>query len=133
MAVDGSYIPAEVSRNSWIDVEVEVEQSMLSYLEDLDQELASQPGFEKPPSRTVTKKVTTSITDPECDTGAVHRGLEQLGITGYIPAICFPNDPSKYGFSYNPQQDTFICAMVQSLVYHCLNCNKSTGKYIRCY
>ena len=31
MASDGSYIPAEVSRNSWMDIEVEVEQSMLSY------------------------------------------------------------------------------------------------------
>lgn len=44
LASDGSYIPAEVSRNSWIDTEVEVEQSMLSYLDDLDQELALQPG-----------------------------------------------------------------------------------------
>ena len=49
-------IPAEVSRNSWIDIEVEVEQSMLSYLDDLDQELASQPGFKKPPIRTVSKE-----------------------------------------------------------------------------
>ena len=199
MASDGSYIPAEVSRNSWIDVEVEVEQSMLSYLDDLDQELASQPGFKKPPTSMVTKKITTSTTDSECgyihhgskrgvgylmeatvdckhgivtavdvfpanekesllvlrhlerqkkqlglsmekvaldrgyDTGAVHRGLELLGITGYIPAIRFPNDPSKYGFLYDPQQDTFICPMGQSLVYHRLNCNKSTGKYLRCY
>ena len=30
MASDGSYIPAEISRNSWIDTEVEVEQSMLN-------------------------------------------------------------------------------------------------------
>ena len=67
------------------------------------------------------------------DTGAVHRGLELLGITGYIPTIRFPNDPSKYGFSYDPQQDTFICPMGQPLVYHRLNCNKSTGKYLRCY
>ena len=199
MASDGSYIPAEVSRNSWMDIEVEVEQSMLSYLDNLDQELASQPGFKKPASHTVTKKITTSTTDPECgyihhgskrgvgylmeatvdckygiitgvdvlpanekesllvlrhlerqqkqlglsmekvaldrgyDTGAVHRGLELLGITGYIPAIRFPNAPSKYGFSYDPQQDTFICPMGQPLVYHRLNCNKSTGKYLRCY
>ena len=199
MASGGSYIPAEVSRNSWMDIEVEVEQSMLSYLDNLDQELASQPGFKKPASHTVTKKITTSTTDPECgyihhgskrgvgylmeatvdckygiitgvdvfpanekesllvlrhlerqqkqlglsmekvaldrgyDTGAVHRGLELLGITGYIPAIRFPNDPSKYGFSYDPQQDTFICPMGQPLVYHRLNCNKSTGKYLRCY
>ena len=27
------------------------------------------------------------------ETGAVHRGLELLGITGYIPAIQFPNPP----------------------------------------
>lgn len=62
MASDCSYIPAEVSRNSWIDIEVEVERSMLRHLDDLDQELAPKPGFKKPLSRTVTKKVTTSTT-----------------------------------------------------------------------
>lgn len=67
------------------------------------------------------------------DTNDVHRGVELLDTIGYIPAIGFPNDPSKYGFSYDPQQDTFICPMGQSLVYHRLNCNKSTGKYLRCY
>ena len=34
------------------------------------------------------------------DTGTVHRGLELLGITGYIPAIQFSNSPEKYGFYY---------------------------------
>lgn len=43
------------------------------------------------------------------ETGAVHRGLELLGIIGYIPAIQFSNPPKKYGFSYDPQRDTFIC------------------------
>ena len=56
MAADASYIPAEVSRNSWTEIEVEVEQSMLSYLDDLDQELAAQPGFKKPLTYTVTKR-----------------------------------------------------------------------------
>ena len=37
MASDGSYIPAEVSRNSWIDIKVEAGQSMLSYLDVFDQ------------------------------------------------------------------------------------------------
>lgn len=45
MATDGSYIPANVSRESWIDVEIEVEQSMQSYLDSLDEELSNQPGF----------------------------------------------------------------------------------------
>ena len=43
------------------------------------------------------------------ETGAVHRGLEFLDITGYIPAIQFSNPPEKYGFSYDPQLDAFIC------------------------
>ena len=67
------------------------------------------------------------------ETGAVHRGLELLGITGYIPAIQFSNPPEKYGFSYNPQLDAFICPEGVPLTYHRLNCSKSTGKYLRCY
>ena len=198
MAADGSYIPANVSRESWIDVEIEVEQSMQSYLDSLDEELSKQPGFKKPPMRTTKKRRTTSQTDPDSgyinhgskrgvgylmeatvdckhgiltgvdvypanekesllilrhlerqiklgvpvshlaldrgyETGAVHRGLELLGITGYIPAIRFSNPPEKYGFFYNPQQDMFICPEGIPLTYHRLNCNKSTGKYLRCY
>lgn len=67
------------------------------------------------------------------ETGAVHRGLELLGITGFIPAIRFSNPSEKYGFSYDPQQDMFICPEGIPLTYHRLNCNKSTGKYLRCY
>ena len=199
MVADGSYIPAHVSRDSWVDIEMTVEKSMQSYLDALDQELSEQPGFKKPPARSVTKKITTSRTDPECgyinhgskrgvgylleatvdckcgiitgadvfpanekealiilrhlehqqncldlpmkrlaldrgyDTGAVHRGLELLGITGYIPAIRFPNDPSKYGFTYLPDRDVFLCPCGRELTYHRLNCNQSTGKYLRCY
>ena len=67
------------------------------------------------------------------ETGAVHRGLELLGITGYIPTIQFSNPPEKYGFSYDPQLDAFICPEGAPLTYHRLNCSKSTGKYLRCY
>lgn len=198
MAADGSYLPANVSRSSWVDVEIEVEKSMQSYLDRLDEELAGQPGFKKPPVHMESKRHTTSTTDPDCgyinhgdkrgvgylmeatvdckhgiltgvdvspanqresllvlrhlerqidagvpmsrialdrgyDTGAVHRGLELLGITGYIPAIQFPNSPEKFGFSYSPEQDAFICPEGKLLTYHRLNCNKSTGKYLRNY
>lgn len=51
------------------------------------------------------------------ETGAVHRGLELLGITGYIPAIQFSNPPEKYGFSYDPQLDAFICPEGVPLTY----------------
>ena len=52
----------------------------MSYLDNLDQELASQPGFKKPASHTVTKKITTSTTDPEC--GYIHHGSKR-GV-GYL-------------------------------------------------
>ena len=198
MAADGSYIPANVSRESWINVETEVEQSMQSYLDSLDEDLSNQPGFKKPPTKIVRKCRTTSQTDPDSgyinhgskrgigylmeatvdckhgiltgvdvysanekesvlilrhlerqinlgipmsrlaldrgyETGAVHRGLELLGIIGYIPAIQFSNPPEKYGFSYDPQLDAFICPEGVPLTYHRLNCSKSTGKYLRCY
>lgn len=80
MATDGSYIPANVSRESWVDVEVEVEQSMQSYLDCLDEELAQQPGFKKPPVKTVKKRRTTSRTDP--DSGYINHGNKR-GV-GYL-------------------------------------------------
>ena len=67
------------------------------------------------------------------DTGAVHHGLELLGITGYIPAIQFSNSPEKYGFSYLPQEDAFSCPEGIRLVYQRLNCSQTTGKYLRRY
>lgn len=53
MAADGDYLPANVSRESWKDVEIEVKRSMQSYLDCLGEELAEQPGFRKPPVRTI--------------------------------------------------------------------------------
>ena len=40
MVADGSYIPAHVFRDSWVDMEITVEKSMQSYLDALDQELS---------------------------------------------------------------------------------------------
>ena len=198
LAADGTYLPANVSKDSWIDTEVETELSMQSYLDRLDEELSKQPGFKRPPAKTIKKRRTTSKTDPDSgcinhgkksgigylmemtvdckygiitgidvypanakesllvlrhlerqiqngvpmqkialdrgyDTGAVHRGLELLGITGYIPAIQFCNSPEKYGFYYLPQEDAFCCPEGTRLVYKRLNCSQTTGKYLRCY
>lgn len=80
MAADGNCIPANVSRDSWVDVEVEVEHSMQSYLDFLDEELSNQPGFKKPPTKIVKKRRTTSKTDP--DSGYINHGSKR-GI-GYL-------------------------------------------------
>ena len=198
LAADGTYLPANVSKDSWMDTEVEAELSMQSYLDRLDEELSKQPGFKRPPAKTIRKRRTTSKTDPDSgcihhgkksgigylmettvdckygiitgvdvypanekesllvlrhlerqiqngvpmqnialdrgyDTGAVHRGLELLGITGYIPAIQFSNSPEKYGFYYLPHEDAFCCPEGAKLIYQRLNCSQTTGKYLRCY
>ena len=198
LAADRTYLPANVSKDSWMDTEVEAELSMQSYLDRLDEELSKQPGFKRPLAKTIRKRRTTSKTDPDSgcinhgkksgigylmettvdckygiitgvdvypanekesllvlrhlerqiqngvpmqnialdrgyDTGAVHRGLELLGITGYIPAIQVSNSPEKYGFYYLPQEDAFCCPEGAKLVYQRLNCSQTTGKYLRCY
>ena len=48
MVADGTYIPANAAQNSWVDVEIKVELSMQSYLNDLGAKFAQQPGFKAP-------------------------------------------------------------------------------------
>ena len=45
-----------------MDTEVEAELSMQSYLDRLDEELSKQPGFKRPPVKTIRKRRTTSGT-----------------------------------------------------------------------
>ena len=80
MAADGTYLPANVSKESWIDTEAETELSMQSYLDRLDEELSKQPGFKRPPAKTIRKRRTTSKTDP--DSGCINHG-KKSGI-GYL-------------------------------------------------
>ena len=87
MVADGSYIPASVSRGSWIDVEIEVQKSMQSYLDALDEELSNQLGFKKPPAKTVKKRRTTSQTDP--DSGYINHGSKR-GVGHYRIHPCDP-------------------------------------------
>lgn len=43
------------------------------------------------------------------DVGAVHRGLELLGITGYVSQWEFNNAAMRKGFIYLPESDCFTC------------------------
>ena len=81
LAADGTYLPANVSKDSWIDTEIETELSMQSYLDRLDEELSQQPGFKKPPAKMVKKCRTTSKTDP--DSGCINHG-KKSGIGSWL-------------------------------------------------
>lgn len=71
--------------------------------------------------------------DKGYDIGAVHRGLELLGIEGYVASVDFNNTADKKGMVYDSSRDCFICPQNKALPYHHLICQKSTGKYLRCY
>ena len=63
---------SSTSPTDGFNVETEVEQSMQSYLDSLDEELSNQPGFKKPPTKIVRKCRTTSQTDPDSGSPTIH-------------------------------------------------------------
>lgn len=89
--------------------------------------------------RHLEKQINSGITmqsitlDRGYDTGAVHCGLELLGVVGYIPAIRFPNSPDQYGFRYLPKKDVSRCPKDEKRLYVRLTCSRTTGTYLRCY
>ena len=163
---DGSFIPANVSSASKIEVTQTVLKSTVHYLDELDKELSEQRGYRAPVPTEKEVTVLKSKTDPECgyihqerkkglgyltqmtvdttngivigvdcypanrresdivlehlsqikrktgltienlaldagyDVGAVHRGLEVLGITGYVSRREFHNAAVRKGFTY---------------------------------
>jgi transposase len=196
---DGSFIPANVSEGSLIEMTQEVEKSTVRYLDALDAELRAQPGYKEPASVKEEKTVIKSETDVECgycnqenkkgfgyltemttdtgsgiilgvdcyaanqresniilnhiekiqtntginidklaldagyDVGAVHRGLELLGITGYVSCIEFSYDILKRDLIYLPEPDRFECKASKHLNFIKLTYKKSTQNYYRLY
>lgn len=196
---DGSFIPANVAQSSIIEIQQEVEQSTVHYLDALDDELRSQPGYKEPVVAKREKKIVKSSTDTNCgyinherkkglgyltemttdtangivlgvdcypanrresdiilnhiekikndtgleinklaldagyDVGAVHRGLEILGIEGYVSCINFSYDVLKRNVTYLPENDCFKCPMGKCLNFIKLTYKKSTQNYYRLY
>lgn len=196
---DGSFIPANVSSGSKIEVKQTVLKSTVHYMDELDEEMSQQKGYRKaePTEKEVT--VLKSRTDPECgyihqerkkglgylaqmtvdtengiiigvdcypanrresdivlehlkrikqdtglriknlaldagyDVGAVHRGLELLGITGYVSRREFHNAAMRKGFIYLPEQDCFKCMKNQRLEYESFVYKKTSQGYYRVY
>jgi transposase len=67
------------------------------------------------------------------DIGAVHRGLELLGIDGYTAIRIYQNNALKKGFEYDPDLDSFICEMNKELTFNRLVYKKSSLNYYRLY
>jgi len=192
---DGTFIPANVSWNSRIEITRVVEKSTVKYLEALDEELKNTKGYFEAEPISVEKKELKSSTDTDCgyihqekkkglgylaemtvdtangiitgvdcypanrresdiilkhiesqtndnnlsikslgldagyDVGAVHRGLEIMGITGYTSLRYTHNNPMKEGFIYQPYSDVFKCREGNYLSFSKLIHKKGIGYY----
>ena len=67
------------------------------------------------------------------DVGAVHRGLELLGIEGYTAIREYQNNALKKGFTYNQDKDCFVCENQKELNFQRLVFKRSTLNYYRLY
>lgn len=62
------------------------------------------------------------------DIGAVHRGLELLGIQGYAAIREYQNNAMKKGFCYEAETGCFKCRQGEYLIFQKLIYKKSTQK-----
>ena len=67
------------------------------------------------------------------DIGAVHRGLELLGVQGYTAIREYQNNAMKKGFCYEEETDRFVCRQGEYLAFQKLIYKKSTENYYRLY
>lgn len=71
--------------------------------------------------------------DAGYDVGAIHRGLEILGITGFVSCIDFSYDILKRNLKYSPKLDCFECLAGKTIDFVKLTYKKSTQNYYRLY
>ena len=71
--------------------------------------------------------------DAGYDAGAVHRGLELLGVTGYVSCIDFSYDILKREATYFPESDCFECPAGKRIDFVKLAYKKSSQNYYRLY
>ena len=184
---DGSFLPSNVSWASRYETVETIQRSTIKYMEELETELSSMPGYNKP-ENVETKKSLKSSTGPECgyihqarkkglgyltemtvdtshgiitgvdcypanqresdiilthlkgqpceyqeigldggyDIGAVHRGLELLGINGYTAIREYQNNAIKKGFRYDAEKDHFVCMQGEYLEFQKLIYKRAT-------
>lgn len=192
---DGSFLPSNVSWDSRYEEVETMNRSTIKYMEELEAELSSMPGYKKPENVETEKESLKSRTDPECgyihqsrkkglgyltemtvdtnhgiitgvdcypanqresdiilrhlkeqpceyqeigldggyDIGAVHRGLELLGINGYTAIREYQNNAMKKGFCYEAETDRFVCIQGEYLEFQKLIYKRATQNDYRLY
>ena len=100
-AADGLFLPSNVSWDSRCEAAGAIHRSTVKYMEELEAELSSTPGYKKPKNVKNEKESLKSRTDPEC--GYIHQARKKgLGYLtemtvdashGIITGVdCYPAD-----------------------------------------
>ena len=89
---DGSFLPSNVSWDSRYETVETVQRSTVKYMEELEAELSSIPGYRGPENIKKEKESLKSRTDPEC--GYIHQARKK-GLGGwFIPSVqCILGQP----------------------------------------
>ena len=87
----------------------------------------------KKQKETLSIELKTLALDGGYDVGAVHRGLELLGINGYTAIRVYQNNALKKGFEYDQELDCFRCEKQNFLTFQRLVFKKSSMNYYRLY
>ena len=92
---DGSFLPANISFKSSIEVIETIQQSSIHYLDELETEMSELPGYRPPITKEIQKRTLKSSTDRDggYDVGAVHRWLELLKLDGYTAIRVYSSIP----------------------------------------
>ncbi len=72
---DGSFLPSNVSWASRYETVETIQRSTIKYMEELETELSSMPGYKKPENVETEKESLKSSTDPEC--GYIHQAWKK--------------------------------------------------------
>ena len=72
---DGSFLPANVAWDSRYETVETVQRSTVKYMEELEAELSSIPGYREPENIKKEKESLKSRTDPEC--GYIHQARKK--------------------------------------------------------
>ena len=63
---DGSFLPANISFKSSIEVIETIQQSSIHYLDELEIEMSEMPGYQPPITKEIQKRTLKSSTDRDC-------------------------------------------------------------------
>ena len=150
---DGSFLPSNVSWDSRYEVVETINRSTIKYMEELGylNEMTVDTGHGiitgvdcYPANQRESDIILEHLKGQPCkyqeigldggyDIGAVHRGLELLGLNGYTAIREYQNNAMKKGFCYEEETDRFVCRKGEYLEFQKLIYKKSTQNYYRLY